>query len=208
MHIRSNSLMDDMNLIHENDLVFLPILKCAPVSGFAHRFYEVQPGEPYDVFGVIAKKHSHAEAFRKAFKENDHRTVGRLLGYPECCITFFEKTWPHVVDPFWEYALNGTGKNDGDVLEITGYPECNLILRYFGLRVAPHIYCSPKCESTKKWAGGFLRHIPHRKELLELLSLPMTWDNYMGVVTIRTPWFIGVANSTPYRRRKIVRWAL
>jgi len=46
--------------------------------------------------------------------------------------------------------------------------------------------------------------IDRRRELKELLSSPMTWNCYKGVAIVETKWFIGVANSMPFKELHLV----
>ena len=212
MHVKSNRLMEDLDMIASNGLYFLPILKCKPVSGFAHRFYDPEPGKPMDVFGVVARNLSRAKLFRKAFYKDDHRTVGRLLGYPDCCIDFFCRTWganPRIIDPYLQYAINGDYKIvDSNTIEISGLPETNMMLRYFNIRTAPHIYCKPNCKGTIDISEQFKDLIPKSQwhDLITILDQDMEWNNLKGMVEIHANGFIGIANSTAYIDKKVIRW--
>jgi len=208
-HIRNTNLMEDISFITDNDLVFLPILECKPVNGFAHRFYDPEPNQPRDLFVVVAKKFSHARVFRDAFLKNDHSLVGMMLGYPKCCINFFKSTWSHIIDPVWQWAYNSPHKVLGkNRIEVTGYPECNILLRYFGLKTVPHIICSSTCKVSKKLSEKFSKYCPSYDRLIDILSQNMTWDNYRGEAMVFFPGFMGIGNSTPYANRMVIEWHL
>ena len=209
IHIHSSSMMVNLNNIIDNGLIFLPILECSSVEGFAHKFYEPKQGEPRDVFGVMTKKLSHARAFREAFNSNDHDFVGRMLGYPTCCINFFKNTWSYIIDPVWQWAYNSPHKViDSNTVEVTGYPECNMLLRYFNLRTTPHIVCSSKCESSRKLAMKLKPLTPTFDSLIDILSKDMIWDGYKGEAVVKTDGFMGIGNSTPYSQKLVIKWSL
>jgi len=208
-HIRNTHLMEDISFLTNNNLVFLPILECKPVSGFAHRFYDPEPNEPRDMFVVIAKKYSHARVFREAFLRDDHSLVGMMLGYPKCCIDFFKSTWSDIIDPVWQWGYNSPHKVlDKNRIQVSGYPECNMLLRYFGLRTVPHIVCSSTCKGTKKFSEKLSKYYSHYDELLELLSQDITWENYKGEAMVTFPGFMGIGNSTPYKDKLVIEWRL
>jgi len=210
MHISSETLFRDLKLLEELGLVFVPIRECARVNGFAHKFYAREPGKPYDVYGVVARDYETGRKFAKADRSGDHITVGKLLGYPECCVKFFIHMWPKWYDPIWPAALNTPGaKVSGrEVIVNDCFPEANILLRYCGIRAVPHLVCNFKCKATKEFAEEFMQFIPHRRELINLLSQPITWDAYKGVVMVRMPHFIVVANTMPLRHRHIVKLSL
>jgi len=209
VHVYSENAWKEVRALGERGLVFVPILEVRRVHGFAHRFYKPRPGEPYDIYGVVAKKAEDALEFAEASRRGDHRKLGELLGYPECCVKFFEEKWVRErhVDPPWAIAVNTPGAEaNGDEVAVRGFPECNVMIRYASVRVVPHLPCSFTCEETVEFAKMFLRFMPHGKEALKLLSRPLVWDCWRGVVVVDHPDFMIVANSTPYARRKRVRW--
>jgi len=207
MHITSDGLMRDLALLEELELIFVPIRRCKRVKGFAHKFYEPSPREPYDIYGVVARDWSTARKFKKADMSGDFITVGRLLSYPENCIKFFGEVWSKCYDPIFPAALRtpGVEVRGNEVTIKDYYPEINIILRYFGIRAVPHLVCNFKCKESRDFAEIFLQFISHRKELLEILSANMIWDCYKGMVKIDTPLFIGITNSMPYKQPHNVR---
>jgi len=208
-HIKSESVMEDLEFLNSLGLLFLPLRKCKRVGGFAHRFYEPSPGEPYDVYGVISRSLEDAKKWKAANNSSptDNRTIGELLNYPKCCIEFFERAWRQGhYDPIWDAALNSNIEriDEFTVKVIDPIPETNIIPRYFGLRAIPQLVCSFHCEESKEFAKDFLRFIPHRKELMEFLKDFYIWDCYKGVAIVTHEKFIGLANSMTYQDRHIV----
>jgi hypothetical protein len=58
---------------------------------------------------------------KHAIDAGDDGTMGRLLGFPDCCIAFFRKTWVDegCVDTTWAMAANGGRADDtGQPIEI------------------------------------------------------------------------------------------
>lgn len=212
-HIASQRCYEDLDLLNEFGLIFKPIQKCRQVSGFAHRFYEPSPSEPYNIYGVVAKREEDAAEFVKASRVNNHIEIGKLLGYPDCCIAFFSDFWAEkAVDPPFLEAINTEGaelveETEVKIVNVKGFPECNTMLRYFGLRVVPHLPCSFKCQKSKEFASLFSEFIERREELIFLLSSPLEWNCYRGVAIVENEWFYGITNAEPsYLDRRIVKW--
>ena len=204
--------MTELQSIADNNLFFEPILGCRPINGFSHRFYKPEPGQSMDVFGAISTSRNHARLLKKAYLQKNHKIVGKLLGYPECCVDFFIKTWgakPMIIDPIWQYALNGKHKvMDSHTLEITGDPKTNILMRYFNLRSTPHICCKPDCKETIEFTDIFEQVTPKKvwSEAMTIIDQDTEWNNLKGIVEVHTDDFIGIANSTTYKDKKVIRW--
>ena len=156
-HVYSEHPDVSFNFLRKNGLVFFPIRRTATYSGFSHSHPQVVAGEPFTIYGVAVKVEDMEVG--ELFKEysnaqpTNHRGIGELLGYPKCCLDFFDEYWYKVsVDPMYEAALNTEGavKTD-DGIEVNVHPYSNKLLRYFGLRITPHVTCSMNCEATNKW---------------------------------------------------------
>jgi len=206
-HLRSESVKEDLEFLESLDLYFLPIRKCRRVQGFAHRFYDPKPNEPYDVYGVVSRDLRYAREFKRASQPPiDNSVIGRLLGYPKCCIKFFNEVWYRSYDPIWVIAERTRGrlKKGNEIYIKDFYPEANILLRYFGVRAVPHLVCSFRCKKSKQFSRNFLQFVKHKKILMEILSSPMIWDCYKGVAIVTTNWFVGIANSMPYAQKRKV----
>lgn len=117
--------------------------------------------------------------FIEAWRDSDDETIGRLLGYPECCRRFFAETWgAGSVDPTWEMAEHG----DGPI-------EANILLRWLGVRYVPHLPCGFRCEETARLARRFRKLIPLPERLWmdQLLAMPMLWTALHGIGELVTP---------------------
>jgi len=198
----------DLELLEDLKLIFVPINKVKRVSGFAHRFYEPSPGEPYDIYGAVSYKREYAKEFKKASLEGNDAKLGSLLGYPKCCINHFLRVWPQEYDPIWSAGLNTPHEKISEhEIELTSVlPESNILMRYFGIRAVPHLVCSFNCRESQKFSKIFLEYIQDQDFLFELLRSPVTWDCWRGLAIVKTPFFVGVTNSMTFKERHIIRW--
>lgn len=206
-HINSERVMEDLQVVEDLRLVFVPIRKAAQFAGFAHKFSEAKPNEPYTLYGAVAQKYETAERFRDA--GSNHEDIGELLGYPKCCRDAFVKYWVQgEIDPLYIAAMNTEGaKEKGKYeLEIEGYPENNILLRYFGYRCVPNLICSYLCEPAKEFAKMFIKHVKHKDELIDILAQPVTWSCWKGIAIVRHPLFVGITNSMTYTTEHVIHY--
>ena len=202
IHIDQNNLGEMLEKINKDRLVFTPILTSGYYEGFAHKHKAIQPGEPFYWYGSLTRTYEDGQKFKKAEQEHNHETIGLLLGYPKCCANYFTKAFQINYDPIW---LGKKGK-------ISGYPECNQMLRYFGARLTSHFSCSPTCEATRKVGQNWLKVMKEidkglAKELYDLLAGPITWNSYHGVVQVETPYFVGLTHTFPLiKQPRIINW--
>ncbi|KKM00392.1 hypothetical protein LCGC14_1804870 [marine sediment metagenome] len=121
----------------------------------------------------------------EAWSGCDDEAIGELLGFPGCCREHFCRTWGRgLTDTVATIARDG---------KIDGPPEANLLLRHLGVRLVPHLPCSPTCEATVA-LGKDLAHVVARAgvdpgPLYRLLNLPVTYSALHGVAVIETPHF-------------------
>ncbi len=207
LHIEDRNYKELMERINKDGLIYTPILKAAYSEGFIHEHKEAKEGEPFYWYGCVTKTYKEGQEFKKADgsaeqKKPNHIKLGKLLGYPECCIDYFNKKFPQNWDPIW---IEKSGR-------VCGYPECNRLLRYFGVHITWHFSCSPVCEKTKEEGKKWFSVMKEMdKELAEkiynLLSKSMTWDSYHGVVQIETPYFVGLSRTFPYlEKKRVINW--
>jgi hypothetical protein len=201
-HIDYQNLIEEMEKIRKDGLIFTPLRKSGYYEGFAHFHPPVKPGEPFFWYGCLTKNQKNAEIFKKADKEGDHRTIGKMLGYPDCCIDYFIHTFPINYDPIW---IDLEGK-------VEGYPETNQMLRYFGVRITSHLSCSPTCKTTREIGKIWFRVMEEidkkvAQEIYQILSDPIEWNSYHGVVQVETPYFLGLTHTFPYLEKpRIIHW--
>jgi hypothetical protein len=192
-------------------LISLPVRRVGNFEGFAHQHTSPVAGKSGSVCYVVSKSMDLCLLFKDAFLKNDHLTQGNLLGFPECCTTFFENTWKvGYFDPMWQSACNTKGVVlQGCNATVDGHPFSNPLLRYIGVRVGFHIPCSFDCEATVKIAENRIA-LGDRLDkdlvtlLLALINMPMKWDVLHGICVVKTPIFYIVAQSVPTVDRYVV----
>lgn len=138
-----------------------------------------------NAYRVVYTQPEYVNDWLEAWKNNDNRKIGELLDYPSCCIDFFEKYWvkEQYIDTTYPMSLNGTD----------GPKECNILLRWLGVRAVSHLPCSFSCENTYKIArkniefGHELGYNEEMDWLEEMLSWPVEWSALHGIAEIKTP---------------------
>jgi len=210
-HVNSERIRDSLEFFLANNLKFYPTNESALYEGFSHKHIPPKKGEPYHVYGaaVLEGNEKIGEEFKRInISPSDHDRIGEMLGYPKCCRDFFTEVWAtDSIDPIYESALNTDNVEsipvDGekkDMLRVKCNPYANQMLRYFGIRLTPHLSHSMTCEDTikmgKEWEK-VMRKLDNEATdwLIELLSMPVKWDCYKGVAIIDTPIFRGVTSS-------------
>lgn len=204
-------MADELRRLNERGLVLTVLQWIKKFDGYAHTHSRTTPDDPDALcYGVVSRTERVGLQFKKATEglNTDHDTIGGLLGYPKCCRDFFNKVWKlGYIDPIWQQALNSGGavrleSHGGYAIDVSGYPECSAMQRYWGIRVSFHLPCSFTCEATKKMAGIWLneaaaidKDVPDL--ILQLLSLRTAWDAHKGVAIVNTPHFKGTAGSVP-----------
>jgi len=99
---------------------------------------------------------------------------------------------------------------DAEIVELEVPAETNQLLRYFGFRIASFLPCSFDCKRALRTGSKIAKSMRKIDSealdwLLEALRLPLEWDSYRGLVEVRTPLFIGLANTSFKEHRKIIR---
>jgi len=208
-HYHSEKPEEIFDLLNKYHLSFYPTRRTAIYRGFSHKHIRPVSGEPFYLFGALVKDPKIGEEFVR--KETDHTWIGLHLGYPKCCIDFFNKVWySKSIDPIWEIAANTENAEiSGRTVQVEIHPFCNQALRYFGIRITPHLPCSFTCERTvemgEEWFKIFKEIDQEAAEwALEILSLPFTWDCLYGVAVIDTDLFKGITNSDGVLEKKVV----
>jgi hypothetical protein len=152
-------------------------------------------GEPF-VFRIVLGRPADLAEFKRVWDAGDNRGIGRLLGYPSCCLDFFHAVWVDrgLIDTTWPMALGTAGsKNGTHTIEVTGPPEANILWRWMGARTVPHLPCRFDCAETVALAKQFIevgRSAGYDQQmdwLLEILSWPVEWSALHGIAEIKTP---------------------
>jgi hypothetical protein len=110
--------------------------------------------------------------------------IGKILGYPECCIRFFEHWWNQEkhIDTTWQMF-----KNSKELRQ-----ECNILLRYLGIRPVFHLPCAFDCIPTIELATQnlkyFEQYFPESYEtLIEVTQWPVEWSAVNGIAEVKFP---------------------
>ena len=178
-------------------------LSCMPVSmsgtspGYASTSIAPRVGEPFEyrvAIGAIAD----VAALKRAMDAGDDSTMGGLLGFPDCCIRFFRRTWVEeaCVDTTWAMAARSALPDDtARRIEIGADTpfQANILWRWMGPRAVPHLPCSFGCRATVDFADRLMalgREIGCSAEmdwLEEILNWPASWSALHGIAEIKTP---------------------
>ncbi|MBI4064449.1 MAG: hypothetical protein HY401_09150 [Elusimicrobia bacterium] len=202
IHIDPQEFDTKLLQINSDNLVFTPILKSAYYVGYAHQHKTPQPGEPFYWYGALTKTREDGLLFKEAEDRHDHLAIGELLGYPACCTEYFKKSFPINYDPVW---IDREGV-------VKGYPENNILLRYFGARMSTCINCSPACQAVrevgKRWFSVMKKLDPATADdLMQILSNPVKWDSYHGVVQVENAHLVCLTHTFPYiEKRRVILW--
>lgn len=185
--LRGVEYADALAWAANNGLKVRKVRSVKPWNGFSHRYEDYDGPDAYHVTAIACE----AEMLEEPEK---------YLGYPECCVEFFNRTFPMgLADPMWQWA----GETSGPVL---ASPFANPLLRYINIRFAPHIPCSPQCSSSVGIASAAAKLMDPElmKWTTELLSMPISWDCYRGVAIVKTPIFSLIVGSNPTSERYVV----
>jgi len=125
-----------------------------------------------------------AASWHKAWAAGpDDDQVGQLLGFPQCCREFFAREW---------IARQSTDTTRA-MATVEGPWETNILLRWLGVRLVPHLPCSATCEATIAQARAYLalgREVEADVAAIEaLLRLPVTYDADGPLAIVTTPHF-------------------
>jgi len=186
-HVFPETMQEQLVLLNKAGLRFKALSFVKRYSGFAH--YHENPTSISDamIFGVVGYEERYLEEYAKAYYSNDDITQGRLLGYPECDIQFFDEVWKkQEFDPIKWIALNTSGSTD----DVKGDPLLNVMLRYSGVRAIPFLPHSFTCKEALKFADMVLDLAKKEnkkvlKKGLELLSQKTLWTQINGIIEVK-----------------------
>ena len=216
VHIDWKTADDLIEKITTDGLIYLPIRWSKKYSGFSHKHFFTQKGDPDSfIYGVLSYDLDHAKQFRDAELNGkvDHKVIGELLGYPECCSDAFIDRWGKgIIDPLFEAAevVGEIESNNGtEIIHAKAHPYANPFLRYFGVRITSHLPCSIQCQDTikigEKWIEA-MRELDEEaaKWAVAILSMPIKWGILKGIAQVETPLFFGITNSVFTEHKKEV----
>lgn len=115
-------------------------------------------------FVYISKNKQKAIKARDYEAENDHKKLGSLLGYPNCCIDFFIKHNKQEYKKDYDYK-NPILKNSNDFNYLT-----NIFKRNKDITLLNHFPCSLNCKNSIRLAKKHLDIIKkYNKKLANLM---------------------------------------
>ncbi len=191
----------------------LPVELHGARDSYASTGEKARLGEPF-VFRIAVGIPEDVAEFKQVWDAADNRGIGGFLGYPECCLDFFEEHWVdgQMIDTTWPMAVaSSTSPNGTRDLEITGPPEANILWRWMGARAVPHLPCRSDCEATVEFGRALIdvgRGAGFDEEmdwLLEILSWPVEWSALHGIAEIKTPILKVVSRADATRSKYTVR---
>jgi 2-polyprenyl-3-methyl-5-hydroxy-6-metoxy-1,4-benzoquinol methylase len=175
----------------------MPVAMSGTSPGYSSTSIAPRVGEPFEYRVAVGALADVAE-LKHAIDAGDDGTMGRLLGFPDCCIAFFRRTWVDegCVDTTWAMAANGGSVDDsGRLIEISAASpfQANILWRWMGPRAVPHLPCSFNCQATVAFADALMAFARERgygaemEWLEEILSWPASWSALHGIAEVKTP---------------------
>ena len=178
----------------------------------------MQVGDAFDYSVALLADVDSAKMFSQAWDNRDDAIMGDLLGFPKCCIDFYQRVWnvEKWMDTSWPMALNTpnpvtTTFDRGHILRFEDTPlTANILLRWKGVRYVPHLPCSLTCEATATLGAQFRmlmqQGFPQEAAWMdELLDSPIEWSAYHGIGEIRHPLFKISVKTDPTAERIMVQ---
>jgi len=211
VNLTPQTFENDLDSFAKQGLIFVPMNRIKKYTGFAHR-HEYASGSDPDtyVFGIVCRNIKDGMAFQEFIRDpngTNHHGIGDLLGYPKCCRDFFQYTFglSQIPDTPWHQGLNSPaiGEFTPTYRKVEGYAALNAMLRYWGIRLAPHLPCSYHCDASTKWVDDIWWPLAQKldskaaEDLMILLEMPLRFDVHKGIAIVDTPLFRGYTNSVP-----------
>ena len=129
------------------------------------------------------------ERFLDAWKSGDDLSIGRMLGFPDCCIKSFILHWQK--EGWRDLTIHSFGQPLQRNLMYN-----NVLLRHIGIRGVFHLPCSVNCEPSVQIGAQIIGIMMHTDGLMksadwlqQLLVMPMEWNSLHGVAQVITPIF-------------------
>ncbi|MFC1691670.1 DUF483 domain-containing protein [Nanoarchaeota archaeon] len=141
--------------------------------------------EQGDKIAYISKNKLLANKAKTAEKEMDHKELGLLLGYPECCCEFFAKHFPKKSKTTNDYTLETLKNSEGFEFPF----QTNIAARTFDLGLISHFPCSFNCEKSIELANKNLKAIKNNdpnlaQDLPNLLKTFVIYSEKNGVIIV------------------------
>jgi hypothetical protein len=189
-----------------HDLVCIPLGQQGVSDGYANGARAYEPGRAWG-YRILITNLDFASIFMTLWAEQDHEGIGAALGFPQCCREFFLRNW---VKEGWRdltYPMVGA---HGAKHAVSGPLECNILLRWLGVRLVSHLPCSFNCDATQAIGarlGLFGIHSGYVSEmdwLTQMLNWPVRWSSLHGVGIVTTPVCRLVFDSTSLKSEVVI----
>ena len=137
------------------------------------------------------------ERFLDAWQSQDDISIGRMLGFPPCCIASFQLHWKE--EGWRDLTIHSFGQRDQ-----RNEAYNNVLLRHIGIRGVFHLPCSVSCQESVKIGAQIIGIMMHTEGLTDsadwlqqLLVMPMEWTSLHGVAMVVTPILKTIYASDP-----------
>lgn len=210
--VKPTELIAIKNRCSKHGLVVLP-LQTISASNYPYSSNVVKFNSGNrSLYRIVIGDYLSAHQFRREWVNQNHKKIGELLGYPTCCCNFFHRIWieEKFIDTTWHMALRTASSiRTIDCIEVTGPPEVNILWRWVGLRMIPHLPCSFDCSFSIQFGiqlmemGKELGFESDLSCLSEILSWPIEWSALHGIAEIKTP-LLKVSTQTDASTKKYI----
>jgi Trans-aconitate methyltransferase len=183
--IHPEELPEAQNWAMRNDIGISIVGMDGAIDSYGNASISYIPGRPftYRVYFGANPKDVHDD-----WKFGDNIGIGAALGFPECCVNFFDKFWR--AEGWRDLTYPAMVAK-----EVRNLIYNNVLLRHIGIRSVFHLPCSFLCKDSCKIGmdiQDLMGAVGNKKEadwLKELVSMPMEWTSLHGVAIVTTPIF-------------------
>ena len=201
-NLPADGFTDAWRTLTHAGLTVLPLGWVKRFQGY-NTYHEPAPELSRDAYChvVAGRTADDAWMYWEAYRQSDHATMGRLLGFPECCVEFFVNVWLRggYTDPTWQEAeaTDGAEYEEADVmgmgvrrLKVPSVFGVNPIPRFAGIRLSFHMPCRFDCLESLALAEAYwdlARRMGADEELWEAAYAEASWSALKGVAVVRLP---------------------
>jgi hypothetical protein len=175
----------------------MPVAMSGVAPGYASTSVAPRTGQPFE-YRVAIGALADVAALKHAIDAGDDGSMGRLLGFPACCIAFFRTTWVEdaCVDTTWAMAAGSASADEsGRQIEIdadTPFQREHPLAMDGGAGRAPPalFFYLPRYGGVRDVLMALGREIGYRAEMdwiEEILSWPVSWSALHGIAEVKTP---------------------
>ena len=138
---------------------FKLITRKTPGSNYSDLSFKVLLNYPKEgkLIIYIAKDGKIAKAAKEADENQDHETLGKLLGYPKCCRDFFKKEFSREQTDLTLATLKNSKEQP--------FPwQLNVAARHLDAGLISHFPCSFECEESKRQAQEYYKALEEHNQ--------------------------------------------